>query len=159
MADSSRHGCYVLIRHLAAASTCVAARVTRHPAHEVRAVLWSRVCNGVCNWFGHNLAQPGTTWHNRRVAEPPQARVRGTPGHDLAQRGTTWHNPPLRLRVLQGLFFSLVHAAPAACGQPRPNPAWEAELVGYSPICRWACWPLDAATLGPERTPPAPPVL
>ena len=23
-----------------------------------------RVCNGVCNGFGHNVAQPGTDWHN-----------------------------------------------------------------------------------------------
>src|SRR5262249_30293691 len=65
----------------------------------------TRVCNGVCNWFGHTGAQPGTTWHNRGAAEPPQAPTRGTPGHDLARRGTTWHDSPPRLRVLQGLPF------------------------------------------------------
>jgi hypothetical protein len=63
----------------------------------------TRVCNGVCNCLGHTGAQPGTTWHNRRPAESPQAPTCGTPGHDLAQRGTTWHDSPLRLRVLQGL--------------------------------------------------------
>src|SRR5262249_43497215 len=45
----------------------------------------TRVCNGVCNWFGHTGAQPGTTWHNLSVAESPQARACGTPGHDLAR--------------------------------------------------------------------------
>src|SRR5689334_16019245 len=89
--------------------------------------------NGVCNWFGHNLARPGTAWHNRRPAEPPQAPTRGTPGHDLAQRGTTWHDSPPSVRVLQGLFFRAPCAAPAACGLLRPNPAWAAELVRHSP--------------------------
>ena len=25
---------------------------------------WVRVCNGVCNGFGHNVARVGTVWHN-----------------------------------------------------------------------------------------------
>ena len=68
------------------------------------------MCNGVCNWFGHNLARPGTTWHNREAAEPPQAPTRGTPGHFLAQRGTTWHKSPPCLRVLQGLPLLLANS-------------------------------------------------
>ena len=63
----------------------------------------TRVCNAVCNGLGHNVTQPGTTWHNREVPRTPQAPPCGTRRHILAQRGTTWHNPTPCLRVLQGL--------------------------------------------------------
>src|SRR5262249_32459563 len=64
---------------------------SREPCQSLRAARRSetRVCNGVCNWFGYTGAQPGTTWHDLMPAETPQPRARGTPGHDLAQRGTT----------------------------------------------------------------------
>jgi hypothetical protein len=51
-----------------------------------------RVCNAVCNCPGHNVAQPGTTWHKPQLGETPQAPTRGTDRHFVAQRGTTWHN-------------------------------------------------------------------
>jgi hypothetical protein len=35
-----------------------------------------RVCNAVCNWVGHTLAHPGTTWHC--LAQPGTARGRRT---------------------------------------------------------------------------------
>jgi hypothetical protein len=62
-----------------------------------------RVCNAVCNGLGHNVTQPGTTWHNREASRTPQAPPCGTRRHILTQRGTTWHNPTPCLRVLQGL--------------------------------------------------------
>jgi hypothetical protein len=57
-------------------------RVRRHLFLGLAAPSRPRVCNAVCNWFGHNQTHPGTTWRNLDPAESPQARSRGTPRHD-----------------------------------------------------------------------------
>jgi hypothetical protein len=54
--------------------------------------LGARVCNPVCTSPGHNLALPGTRWHNREAPMLPQPPTRGTRRHNLTLRGTTWHN-------------------------------------------------------------------
>jgi hypothetical protein len=56
----------------------------------------SRVCNAVCNGFGHGLAGRGTNWHGGEVCGLAQARARGAHGHALASCDTNTHD--LRIR-------------------------------------------------------------
>ncbi len=67
-------------------------RFTQPPCGRVAHTLETPVCNPVCTSPGHNVALPGTPWHNREVPMLPQEPTYGTPWHNLTLRGTTWHN-------------------------------------------------------------------